>query len=112
MSATNGAHDPSDLRPSDATQTSSNPRSERPRMQLPDGEVKGYRAVWDPELNPEHKKSIKAQKEKKEKGKPLPASMKKFEVRKQFHHPPSSRNMLQTQEIGKKTALYPFADTG
>jgi histone-lysine N-methyltransferase SETD1 len=110
MSATNGAHESSDVRPSDATQTSSNPRAERPSMHLPPDQVKGYRAVWDPELGTEQKKGTKTQMEKK--GRPKPASMKKFEVRNRFHNPPSLRNMIQTQEIGKITALYPFADTG
>jgi histone-lysine N-methyltransferase SETD1 len=86
MSATNGTHAPSDVRPSDATQTPSNPRAERPKMHLPPGTVKGYRAVWDPELDREHKKNIKDRKERK---KEQSASMKKFEVRNQFHDPPA-----------------------
>lgn len=107
MSATNGTHATSEVRPSDATQASSNTRAERPSMHLPPGKVKGYRAVWDPELDSEHRK-----KKNKKEQKPVPVQTKKFEVRNLFHNPPSLRNIIQTQEIGRKSALYPFADTG
>jgi histone-lysine N-methyltransferase SETD1 len=100
MPSTNGG----DVRPSDGTQTSSNTRAERPKMHLPRGEVRGYRATYDPELNSEHKKKMK---ELGKKG-PAPAAMKPIEVRNQFHDPPSLRHMIQTQEIGKKNRSVPF----
>jgi histone-lysine N-methyltransferase SETD1 len=105
MPQTNGG----DMRPSDDTQTFSNTRAERPKMHLPRGEVRGYRANYDPELDSDHRKRMKEQGVKG----PTPAPMKPIKVRNQFHDPPRLRNMIQAQEIGKKNnALYPFADTG
>jgi hypothetical protein len=104
MPPTNGG----DVRPSDDTQTSSNTRAKRPEMHLPPGKLKGYRVTYDPELSSEHQKKMK---QAGKKG-PTPAAMKTIEVRNQFHDPPSLRNMIKTQEHGRKTALYPFADTG
>jgi len=60
-------------------------------MHLPPGKAKGYRAVWDPELDSEHKK-----KRKKKDEKPATVQQKAFEVRNLFHDPSSLRNMIQT----------------
>ncbi|KAM0722034.1 hypothetical protein Q7P37_002960 [Cladosporium fusiforme] len=48
---TNGTPASSTMRSSDTAQASSQSRADRPSMQLPPGKVKGYRAVWDPELD-------------------------------------------------------------
>jgi len=60
-------------------------------MHLPSGKAKGYRAVWDPELDSERKNKKKQKDEK-----PIGVQKKKIEVRNLFHDPPSLRNMMQT----------------
>lgn len=88
MSATNGTHTSSDMRSSSAAQASSNSRAERPSMQLPPGKVKGYRAVWDPDLDGRLKR---------EERKRATVRTKEFglEVRKIFYILTSLRNMIQ-----------------
>lgn len=90
MSSTNGVHASSDVRSSSAAEISSKsrPPGDRPSMQLPPGKVKGYRAVWDPELDGRLKREERkrAQIRTKEFG---------LEVRNTFHNPLSLRNMIQ-----------------
>lgn len=90
MSSTNGVHASSDMRSSNIAETSSKSRApgDRPSMQLPPGKVKGYRAVWDPELDGRLKREERkrAQIRTKEFG---------LEVRNIFHNPLSLRNMIQ-----------------
>lgn len=50
MSASNGARASLPRPSSDATHKSSQAHNERSSMHLPPGKVKGYRAVWDPDL--------------------------------------------------------------
>jgi histone-lysine N-methyltransferase SETD1 len=89
MSTTNGNH-ASDVRSSGLEDSSSKSRatSDRPSMQLPPGKVKGYRAVWDPELD---------SRLKREERKRAQIRTKDFglEVRNIFHNLLSLRNMIQ-----------------
>ncbi|OQO13141.1 hypothetical protein B0A48_02605 [Cryoendolithus antarcticus] len=50
MSSHNGSHHIPPPPPPDATNGASHSRNARPSMQLPQGTAKGYRAVWDPDL--------------------------------------------------------------
>jgi histone-lysine N-methyltransferase SETD1 len=89
MSTTNGTY-ASDMRSSNIEESSSKSRAtgDRPSMQLPPGKVKGYRAVWDPELDSRLKREERkrAQVRTKEFG---------LEVRNTFYNPLSLRNMIQ-----------------
>ena len=87
MSTTNGAHTPIAMRSSDAAQAPHS-RADRPSMQLPPGKVKGYRAVWDPELDGRLKR---------EERKRATVRTKEFglEVRNTFHNLLSLRNITQ-----------------
>lgn len=86
--ATNGTHASSTMHSSDTAQASSQPRADRPSMQLPPGKAKGYRAVWDPELDGRLKR---------EERKRATVRTKEFglEVRNTFHNLLSLRNMIQ-----------------
>jgi histone-lysine N-methyltransferase SETD1 len=90
MSTTNGTHAFSDVRSSNMEESSSNSHAfgDRPSMQLPPGKVKGYRAVWDPELDGRLKREERkrAQIRTKDFG---------LEVRNIFHNSLSLRNMIQ-----------------
>lgn len=51
MAASNGAYATSHPTASDITPEPSHPRRDRPQMLPPPGTAKGYRVVWDPELD-------------------------------------------------------------
>jgi histone-lysine N-methyltransferase SETD1 len=90
MSTANGTHASFDMRSSNPEEPTSKSRTlgDRPSMHLPPGNVKGYRAVWDPELDGRLKREERkrAQIRTKEFG---------LEVRNIFHNPLSLRNMIQ-----------------
>lgn len=86
---TNGTH-AADMRSSYNEESTSKSRAtgDRPSMQLPPGKVKGYRAVWDPELD---------SRLKREERKRAQVRTKDFglEVRNTFYNLLSLRNMIQ-----------------
>lgn len=89
MSTANGTHASSDVRSSNPDASAKSRASgDRPSMQLPPGKVKGYRAVWDPELDGRLKREERkrAQIRTKDFG---------LEVRNIFHNSLSLRNMIQ-----------------
>ena len=87
MASSNGVFATSHVPASDTTPEPSQPRTERPQMLLPPGQAKGYRVVWDPELDG------KLSKEERKRATPR---RREFgtEVRYTFHDLLSLRNMI------------------
>ena len=87
MASSNGVHANSHMPASNSTPEPPNPRKERPHMLPPSGKAKGYRVVWDPELD------NKLSKEERKRATPR---KKEFgtEVRYIFHDLLSLRNII------------------
>jgi len=88
MPAPNGTHAASSLPTPHANHDTSKSHGERPSMHLPPGTAKGYRAVWDPDLE-----SRLSREERKR----ATVRRKEFglEVRNMFHKSLSLHNIIQ-----------------